>query len=176
MEGSETLPSQPFQDRLYAHSKYSDEIAYNILVQIAEGQKSLVAICEEYDITRATFYSWMFKNQELLSNYMSARKAQADSMDDNIMEVCKQIKDKQIDPHAAKVLISAYQWRAERLKPKVYGAQSQITHVREESASAIGRMSVEELQTLRQKLIAAPAKIIDAEVIDSDNTPDSDKK
>lgn len=147
-------------------STYDKDIGKLICLLVGEGKMSLSAICHGFDISRMTFYRWMQENEELLQLYTHARQNQADSMDDNIALTVEEMKAKIIDPHTAKVAISAYQWRAERLKPKVYGAQSQITHLREESPSAISRMSIEELQVLRQRLIASPTTVIDTEAIE----------
>ena len=42
-------------------------------------------------------------------------------MDDRILEVAGRVEQGDLDPHSAKVVISALQWRASKLKPKVYG-------------------------------------------------------
>lgn len=37
------------------------------------------------------------------------------------MQVADRCESGELDPHAAKVVIGALQWRASKLKPKVYG-------------------------------------------------------
>jgi hypothetical protein len=47
-------------------------------------------------------------------------------MDDKILDAADGALDGRIDPSAAKVAISAYQWRAAKLMPKVYGDKQTI--------------------------------------------------
>jgi hypothetical protein len=49
-------------------------------------------------------------------------------MDERIMETAERCVSGELDPHAAKVAIGAYQWRAAKLAPKVYGDAMQLRH------------------------------------------------
>lgn len=42
-------------------------------------------------------------------------------MDDKILDAARRVDVGELDPNAAKVIISAYQWRASKLQPKRYG-------------------------------------------------------
>ena len=53
---------------------------------------------------------------------------QADVMDERILEVAEQALDGSVEANAARVAIGAFQWRAARLKPKVYGDSTLLKH------------------------------------------------
>lgn len=153
---------------------YSPEVAEDICRQITEGNKSLSAICAEHGIDRDTFYKWALKNEELAAFLAHARLLQGYSYVDNIMVISKKIELGQIDPHSGKVLIAALQWMAERANPLAFGAPSQAVKADNPGAGAISRMSTEELQLLRSRLIGSPSVVIDAETQEVDRVkPDS---
>ncbi len=55
-----------------------------------------------------------------------AREMQADALDDDIQEVVNQIRSGTLEPHAGQVIIRAHQWRAGKMKPKVYGEKQTV--------------------------------------------------
>lgn len=165
------IPKQP---PTHPRGYYSKALGEAICKEVSLGLLPLNRICEKYGIDRQVFFDWKQKHEELNTLYASARLDQADSMDDNILEACRRVENAEFDPHQAKVLISAYQWRAERLKPKVYGALSQMDPDKQASQGAIARMSDAELKELRgayrDLLQKGPVTVIDVEAI-SDNEP-----
>lgn len=154
---------------------YSPEVAEDICRQISEGNKSLSAICAEHGIDRDTFYKWVWKNEELAALCVRARLLQADSFFDNIMVIGKKIELGEIDPHAGKVLISSLEWMAERRNPLAYGAPSQAVKADNPGNGAISRMSTEELQMLRSRLIGSPSMVIEAEAQEVDKVKGTDQ-
>jgi len=68
---------------------------------------------------RSTVIRWMNTDADFASKCERAREEQADLMDDMILEVANACTND--TAHADKVKISAYQWRASKLKPKKYG-------------------------------------------------------
>ena len=100
-------------------SSYSDEIADMICERLMDGD-SLVKICADDDMPhRRTVIRWMAANEDFATRCARAREAQADYMDDLILEVANEST-----PETAasdRVKISAYQWRASKLAPKRYG-------------------------------------------------------
>ena len=106
-------------------SVYSEALVERICMLIAEGQ-SLRAICQEDGVPELmTINRWLGdgKHEDFVSKYARAREMQADAMDDKILQIANGVLAKRIDPNAARVAIAAFQWRAEKLKPKVYGAR-----------------------------------------------------
>lgn len=109
-------------------SIYSDELAQTICDQLVEG-KSLRQICDAEGMPdRVTVIRWMGKDPDFATKCARARDEQADLMDDRILDVANKCEAGLIEPHAAKVVISALQWRAMKLKPKKYGESSSIEH------------------------------------------------
>lgn len=102
-------------------SGFNNEIADEICTRIANGE-SMRKICDLAHMpNRETVIRWMVANEEFAAKCARARTEQADFMDDKILDVAEKCENGLIDPQAAKVAISAYQWRASKLKPKVYG-------------------------------------------------------
>ncbi len=102
-------------------SKYSAKVARQICTRIANGE-SLSQICAEADMPgRQTVLDWLEAHPEFSVQYARAREAQADAMDDRILDVAARTERREIEPDAARVVLGALQWRAARLKPRVYG-------------------------------------------------------
>lgn len=107
-------------------SDYSEQMADRICNELMDG-KSLVKICDAEDMPhRSTVIRWMAANEAFATMCARARVAQADLMDDKILDVA----DKCTPETAAadRVKISAYQWRAAKLEPKKYGEKLDIEH------------------------------------------------
>lgn len=84
-------------------------------------------LCERDDMpARQTILDWLVKHQHFRTKCMRARELQADAMDDKILDVADRTLSGEYDPHAAKVAMSAYQWRASKLAPKRYGDQLKL--------------------------------------------------
>jgi hypothetical protein len=133
-------------------SSYTDETANLICYQISRGE-SLGRICAAKELpTKETVLSWLVHRPDFYANYARARLAQAEVMDERILEVAARCEAGEIDPHAAKVVISAYQWRAARLSPRVYGDATMLKH-----ADADGNVLKIELSRVEPR----PAKVID---------------
>ncbi len=71
-----------------------------------------------------TAMRWARENHAFSVEYDLARAAQAELMDDLIVAAAR---DAPKDPHAARVQIDAYKWRASKLMPKRYGDKVQHT-------------------------------------------------
>jgi hypothetical protein len=109
-------------------SSYSEETANFICEGISRGE-SLRSICDSEAIpTKATVLSWLVQRPDFYTKYARARLAQAEVMDERILETAERCIAGEIEPHAAKVAIGAYQWRASKLAPKVYGDATLLKH------------------------------------------------
>lgn len=98
---------------------YTEELAEQILDRIAAGE-SMRKICASPGMPNvATVIRWMGSNSEFATKCARAREMQADVMDDLILDTANACIPE--TAHADKVKISAYQWRASKLKPKKYG-------------------------------------------------------
>jgi hypothetical protein len=104
-------------------SLYSDELADDICDLIANG-RSLRSICTADDMpSRRTVLRWLSENPDFAAKHARAREAQADVMDEKILEVADACTNE--TAAADRVKIGAYQWRAARLAPKRYGDKIQ---------------------------------------------------
>lgn len=104
-------------------SEYDEAIAAVILESLANG-KSFREISTETGISRSTIARWMAANDDFSASIARARELQADYMDDLILETANACTNE--TAAADRVRIYAYQWRASKLRPKVYG--DKVTH------------------------------------------------
>lgn len=101
-------------------TKYTPELASYICEQIMEG-KSLPEICEVEGMPhRRTVIRWMSSNPTFATECARAREEQADFLDHRIQNVIDKAERGDIPSDVARVVISGLQWRAAKLKPKVY--------------------------------------------------------
>lgn len=100
-------------------STYSEKTADAICERIATGE-SLRAICAENGMPGlSTVFGWLDKHKYFRNKCAHAREVQADVMADMVLDTA--ISCTAASAIADKVKISAFQWRAAKLKPKSYG-------------------------------------------------------
>jgi hypothetical protein len=75
--------------------------------------------------SRDSITDYMRDHAEFSARCASARASHAEMMDDRILDVAEKVMEGELDPHAGKVAISAFQWRASKLDPKKYGDRVQ---------------------------------------------------
>ena len=98
---------------------FTEELADRICERLLNGD-SLRQICADESMpNRSTVYRWMDENEAFAAKCARAREAQGDYMDDLIYDEARECTNDNFQ--AARVRISAYQWRASKLKPKKYG-------------------------------------------------------
>lgn len=132
-------------------SSYTEVIADRICDELMDG-KSLVKICASDDMpNRTTVIRWMAANEDFATRCARARVAQADYMDDLILDVA--LASTAETAQADRVKISAFQWRASKLQPKKYGDKLELEHSGEVKtrvdASALENLTVEQREQLR---------------------------
>jgi hypothetical protein len=99
-------------------SIFTEEVAETLLDRLASGE-SLVKICADPKLPSVrTVLRWAGENEAFGTEYARAREAQAEFMDDLIVETAKKAGE---DPQGARVKVDAYKWRAAKLAPKKYG-------------------------------------------------------
>ena len=126
---------------------YTQELAEKILDRLAAGE-SMVQICASEEMPGLrTVMRWAKDNEQFGTGYVHAREAQAEVMDDKILQAAREAK---ADPQAARVQIEAYKWRAAKLAPKRYGDATTLKH-----ADADGNNLPEVDDTTRAIRIAA---------------------
>lgn len=109
-------------------SIFTPELGASICERIALGE-SLRKITADDDMpAERTVHQWLSQDDSFRSKYARAREQQADTMDDRILDTANRVEAGALEPHAAKVVIGALQWRASKLKPKVYGERQTVEH------------------------------------------------
>ena len=118
---------------------YSEETRQKVLDRIAEGE-SLRAICADEGMPKkSTVLQWCDEDAEFRTKYAQARARQMEGVIDGFADLEEQVLSGEIKPDAAKVVLWSRQWRAEKLKPKVYGAKVENTIELGESVSKVVR-------------------------------------
>lgn len=107
---------------------YSDEIADRICARLIEGE-SMRSICSAEGMPdRQTVVNWLASGEykEFATKYALAREAQADYMDDLILDIAKGCTVE--TANADRVKLDALKWRAARLAPKRYADRQVYDH------------------------------------------------
>lgn len=71
---------------------------------------------------------WLEQDEEFRTKYARAREDQADTIFDGMSEVEDDVISGKLKADAARVVLDSRRWRAEKLKPKKYGAKLDLTH------------------------------------------------
>lgn len=147
-------------------SSYSEKLAEEICDRIANGE-SLVQICrDEHMPNRRTVLRWMEADGGFATRCARAREVHADHAQDKMLDIEIGVLDGEIDPTAARVVLSSMQWRASKLAPKKYGDVSKVEHSGPNGTAIqmqttvldAGSMSPDERETLRALLQSAKAR------------------
>lgn len=117
---------------------YTQEIVESICSWIAGG-KSLRAYCRQDgtpDVT--TVCRWIVRHDEFRQQYAWAREAAGYAHGDGIIEIVELLRDGNVEPQTAKVMMDGLKWAAERMAPKAHCTKQQIDHTTNgESINAI---------------------------------------
>ena len=101
---------------------YSLAVGEEICRRIAGGQ-SMLAVCAAGDMPVAqTVYEWLRNHPDFAEKYVEAREAQAEMMADLAWEIALRA-DRDSTP-AARLQFDVIRWRAARLAPKAYMAET----------------------------------------------------
>lgn len=97
-----------------------------IVERMVEGE-SLRQICGSDGVpNKSTVLRWLIDDDDLATIMARAREMLADALDDDINEVVQEVRSGALEPQAAQVIIRANQWRAGKMKPKVYGEKQVV--------------------------------------------------
>jgi len=107
-------------------SKYTEALADRICAEIANG-RSLRQICQDDGMpSRETVLNWMHAHEDFFAKCARAREQQADHLFDGMAQIEDRVLAGELDPKAANVVLSSQQWRAAKLRPKVYGQRVDV--------------------------------------------------
>lgn len=117
-------------------TKYTKELAMEILCSIAEGE-SLLKICKsEHMPTRKTVHEWLLqdKYRDFSDNYARAREMQAEYLFDETLEISDGVTDKFegdkgdfAEIEAAKLRVDTRKFYISKVLPKKYGDKIDVT-------------------------------------------------
>ena len=123
-------------------SDYSDALADEICLRIADGE-SLRSICRDEDKPdRSTVLRWLAQNEDFATKCARARLLQADALEEQMQDVADDGRNDWMERQSeaekgqgintgwvlngehvqrSKLRVSTLQWRASKLNPKKYG-------------------------------------------------------
>lgn len=103
-------------------------VGEEICEQLMQG-KSLRQICTSPEMPdRTTVVRWLARDDDFASKYARARDVYADVMEEDMADIEDRTLSGEIDPTAARVVLTSKQWRASKLAPKKYGDRLDLNH------------------------------------------------
>lgn len=124
------------------------ELVDEICRRIAAGE-SLRSICrDDHTPALSTVCLWIVdgKHPEFSAQYSEAREAAGYVHADRIQQIADSVAEEQLSPQAARVMLDAYKWSAERMAPKSHSPQMITDHKSSDgSMSPQAEISDEEL-------------------------------
>lgn len=109
-------------------SSYTPRAAAKFCAAVAEGDKSIRAICKLPGMpSKATVFRWLAENEEFRKLYELAKDEQADTFIDEIVEIADSARGTKTAVAKAKLQIYARVEAAQKMKPRKYGRQLQLT-------------------------------------------------
>lgn len=107
---------------------YKPKLAAQFCAAVAEGDKSIRAICKLPGMpSKATVFRWLADNEEFRKLYELAKDEQADTFIDEIVEIADTARGTKTAVAKAKLQIYARVEAAQKMKPRKYGRQLQLT-------------------------------------------------
>lgn len=99
---------------------------------------------------RQTVIRWQHKHPEFATECARARLNTADLMDEKVMEVVEKVESGELEPDAAKVMLSGIMWRASKLDPSRYADNNKGTSVNVSLHNHL-ELSEERIKQLQEK-------------------------
>lgn len=107
---------------------YKPKLAAQFCAAVAEGDKSIRAICKLPGMpSKATVFRWLADNDDFRKLYELAKDEQADTFIDEIVEIADSARGTKTAVAKAKLQIYARVEAAQKMKPRKYGRQLQLT-------------------------------------------------
>lgn len=105
---------------------YNFQIFDDICARIAEGESLNKITKEDKYPVKITFYRWLRQNEDLCTQYATAKKDRADTYADEMVDIADDVdKDKEAI-QKAKLRIDARKWIACKLHPRNYGERTMV--------------------------------------------------
>lgn len=109
-------------------SEYNYDMCVEICAEVANGKtiKGVLASKEEYP-TFQTWCNWKRAHDELFDLYMRSIQDKADSVEEEMEDVYKQVKEGKIDASTGRLLVDTLKWKAAKYYPKMFGDKMDVT-------------------------------------------------
>jgi hypothetical protein len=112
---------------------------------------------------RNTVIDWWNADEDFRARCTRAREDGQEAAIDSVQEIEKKVIAGKIAPDAARVVISSIQWRASKLKPKVYGDKTQIeanvTHSWAQFVEEVAAKRLEAAKTIEGEIVSETEKV-----------------
>lgn len=106
---------------------YTPELAAKVCAAVADG-KSIRSVCKQAGMpSKASVFRWLREYPEFVKMYEIATDERADTLVDEIVEIADNCKTDADSIRKAKLRIHARVEQAQRMKPRKYGNQLQLT-------------------------------------------------
>lgn len=106
---------------------YTPDLAAKFCAAIADGG-SLRSVCKKPGMpSKATVFRWLAEHDDFAKLYEKATDERADTMIDEIVDIADNCKPDKEEIQKAKLRIHARVEQAQRMKPRKYGRQLQLT-------------------------------------------------
>jgi len=148
-------------------TKYSPELAAEILTRIAEGESLRKITMEAGMPSHSSVYLWLLQSPEFSDKYVRAREEQAETLADEIVAIADEPPAEVTDDKGVsrtdsgwvtwqKNRVDARKWVAAKLKPKKYGER--VTHAGDAENPLEIKANTEIFDTVLQTLELAKQK------------------
>ena len=104
------------------------ELCASICERIALGESLRKITSDEGMPAETTVLRWLSQDDAFRGQYSRAREDQGDTLFDRVLDTAWKVQDGALAPDAGRVVMSALQWSAARLRPKKYGDAQTIKH------------------------------------------------
>ena len=106
---------------------FDETKAESVILGIANG-KLLSDIAGELGVDRTTIWRWQQQDADFATQCARAREFSADMSEEEISRLMGEVRRKDVEPDAARVILNGLTWLAKVRAPKVYGERTSHEH------------------------------------------------
>lgn len=125
------------------------QITDEICTRLAQGE-SLRSICSDAHMPeKATVLHWVVQNRTIegtersfFDQYHTSREAAGYSHADEALDLRNEVRSGSLEPNAAKVILDALKWGAERMAPKKHSQRQEVNHTSDDRSMSPTRIEI----------------------------------
>ena len=102
-------------------SEYNYQLCEEICDKVANGENIISILKKSGYPSWPTFRRWKNEHEELRTLYINSQRDKAIALENEIDDVMRKKKKKELDPATANVLIQTLKWKMSKFYPKVFG-------------------------------------------------------